>query len=182
MMNDNSKYTGAELLRKYQEYDIKSFLYHHALLEEIEEFFYGRVDDHVMSLDIFTNDSGKWIVVKNYNNCGAITEQIIKEFCETYDVSLDRITEEVIKEFIDKYMDLSGSVLYGTEITITSSYYAFQVNGVQINKIAILDDVLVIRLINNRVAEFRILPETSIKIEKSADAISSNVSESWLMD
>ena len=98
------------------------------------------------------------------------------------DLGTDSNNIEDIKEFIDKYMDLSGSVLYGTEITITSSYYAFQVNGVQINKIAILDDVLVIRLINNRVAEFRILPETSIKIEKSADAISSNVSESWLMD
>ena len=113
-MNDNSKYTGAELLRKYQEYDIKSFLYHHALLEEIEEFFYGRVDDHVMSLDIFTNDSGKWIVVKNYNNCGAITEQIIKEFCETYDVSLDRITEEVIKD-LDGY-ERKGNVTYLFEI------------------------------------------------------------------
>ena len=87
----------------------------------------------------------------------------------------------IIQDFIEKFGSMSGSILYGTEITITSSYYAFQVNGIQINKMDIVDDVLVIRLANNRAAEFRILPDTSIKIEKSVDGIES-VNESWLMD
>ena len=86
-----------------------------------------------------------------------------------------------IQDFIEKFGSISGSILYGTEITITSSYYAFQVNGIQINKMYIVDDVLMIRLANNRAAEFRILPDTSIKIEKSVDGIES-VNESWLMD
>ena len=86
-----------------------------------------------------------------------------------------------IQDFIEKFGSISGSILYGTEITITSSYYAFQVNGIQINKMDIVDDVLMIRLANNRAAEFRILPDTSIKIKKSVDGIES-VNESWLMD
>ena len=90
-----SKYETAELLRKYREHEIKGFQYYRALLDEIESFFYARVEDHTMALDIFCNDSGKWIVVKNYANRGAISKRIIDEFCETYKVTLDHITQEV---------------------------------------------------------------------------------------
>ena len=86
-----------------------------------------------------------------------------------------------IQDFIEKFGSMSGSILYGAEITIMSSYYAFQVNGIQIKKMDIVDDVLMIRLANNRAAEFRILSDTSIKIEKSVDGIE-RVNEKWLMD
>ena len=94
-MIDGSKYTGAELLRKYRECNVNSFILHRALLEEMEDFIYQNIDDHVMAIDVFTNDSGKWIVIKTYTDNGAINREVITAFCKEYGVTLDHITKEV---------------------------------------------------------------------------------------
>lgn len=85
---------GAELLRKYREYSIESFLLERKLIDEIEDFFYTKIDNHMAAFDVFINDSGKWIVVSDYNNYGNLTEAIVEEFCKKYNVTLDHITTE----------------------------------------------------------------------------------------
>lgn len=93
------EYTGAELLRKYREYDIMSFHLERKLIDEMENFFVERFNSPLFALDIYLNDSGKWIVINEYSNYGHITQAMVEEFCKEYKVTLDHITEEQIIDY-----------------------------------------------------------------------------------
>ena len=111
MITDNV--TGKELLWEYREYDVGSFLLREKLVNEITDFFNRLIDTPVV-LDVFLNDSGKYIVVVNYSNRGEITENMVNEFCKEYGVRLDHITTEVLSNY--EGFEMEGNVTYLFEI------------------------------------------------------------------
>lgn len=114
MIKDDGNCTGAELLRKYREYNVESFFLERKLIDEIENFFVERFNSPLFALDIYLNDSGKWIVINEYSNYGHITPAMVEEFCKEYKVTLDHITEEQI---VDSEGNKSkGNVKYLFEI------------------------------------------------------------------
>lgn len=97
-MNENIK--GAALLRKYREYDIKSFQYYHQLIDEMEDFVYRIHDDYDLCFDMFLNDSGKYIIFHIHNpERFKFSDKFIKEFCREYKLTFEGITREVHTDY-----------------------------------------------------------------------------------
>lgn len=59
----------------------------------MQGFFYVNDEEYI---NIFTNDSGKWIVVENYNQNKKLPKHLVNDFKDKYGLDLDSITEEVM--------------------------------------------------------------------------------------
>lgn len=110
---NNKDYTGAELLKKYRATEIKSFLYKHYLLSEIEDFTMSFHDFPINTFFVFLNDSGKYIVFNNYNKM-EFSDEFIRSFCRKYNVSYEGLTREIHED--DEGNKSMGMITYIFEI------------------------------------------------------------------
>lgn len=100
-------------MRKYRETEIKSFLYKHDLLSEIEDFTMSFQDFPNNTFFVFINDSGKYIVFNNYNKM-EFSDEFIRSFCRKYNVSYEGLTREIHED--DEGNKSMGMITYIFEI------------------------------------------------------------------
>lgn len=91
--------SSSELLRKYREAKVNSFLLEQLLVEEIESFFLDLNNRPEPYYDVFLNDAGKYIVVDDYSRREPLSKELLNKICKKYNVTFESITKEICEDY-----------------------------------------------------------------------------------
>lgn len=94
--------TGKDLLREFQWYDVRRFYLEKKLEDEIINFIDNFFESPI-ALNVFLNDSGKYIVVESYGR-QYFPKKLINGMCDKYNVTYEGCTKEVHVDYDEEEM------------------------------------------------------------------------------